>query len=259
MYGCEKSPDILSCFALGVAVTFTFTLEASIKATMPTAIDTAAPTGEDTIIKVLDDIKALDSIDKSSAMKSALNLKDLPQDARSPFSPTVDETPRDGNSNNYNAQGSPAVAGNIHAWVSPNKSDEVPSSKESSPDVSNLTSLPSSKESSPESFNLNITAISNANKENVDNSFSNVNDGASPIAILGKRLVDSKKPDVPPLGLADVSSSKAMTDALVFDASNKDWIKIVHGGKEVMVMLHNDVSAVVCLCAGGGGRLLALQ
>ncbi|KAK1734694.1 hypothetical protein QTG54_014567 [Skeletonema marinoi] len=178
---------------------------------MPTAIDTAAPTGEDTIIKVLDDIKAMDSIDKSSAMKSALNLKDLPQDARSPFSPTVDETPRDDGNNNYNAQGSPAVAGNIHAWVSPNKSDEVPSSKESSPDVSNETSLPSSKESSPESFHLNITAISNANKEN---------------------------PDVPPLGLADVSST-AMTDALVFDASNKDWIKIVHGGKEVMVMLHN--------------------
>eukprot|EP00985_Skeletonema_marinoi_P016544 scaffold8922_cov219-Skeletonema_marinoi.AAC.23 len=174
-------------------------------------------------------------------MKSALNLKDLPQDARSPFSPTVDETPRDGN-HNYNAQGSPAVAGNVHAWVSPNKSDEVPSSKESSPDVSNQTSLPSSKESSPESFHLNITAISNANKENVDNSFSNVNDGAPPIAIVGKRLVDSKKPDVPPLGLADVSSSNAMTDALKFDASNKDWIKIVHGGKEVMVMLHNDVT-----------------
>ena len=60
----------------------------------------------------------------------------------------------------------------------------------------------------------------------------------------------SKKPDVPPLGLADVSST-AMTDALKFDASNKDWIKIVHGGKEVMVMLHNDVSVVVCCCIDG--------
>eukprot|EP00984_Skeletonema_dohrnii_P003798 scaffold1310_cov128-Skeletonema_dohrnii-CCMP3373.AAC.1 len=232
----RETPSILSCFALGCHF---LTLEASIKATMPTAIEPTAPTAPGvkessaTIINVLDALKAKDAIDKSSAMKSALNLKDLPQDARSPFSPTVDETPRDGNAN-YNAQGSPAVAGNIHAWVSPNKSDEVPSSKESSPDVSNQTSLPSSKESSPESFNLNITAISNANKENVDNSFSNVNvnDGASPIAIVGRRLVDSKKPDVPPLGLADVSSSNAMTDALVFDASNKDWIKIVHGGKE---------------------------
>jgi hypothetical protein len=210
---------------------------------MPTATAASASADGDTIIKALDTIKAMDAIDKGSAMKSA--LKELPQDARSPFSPTIDEespSKNDG-SNNYNAQGSPEVAGNIHAWVSPNKSDEVPSSKESSPDISNQTSFPSSKESSPESFHLNITALSDDNKVNVGNSSFNVNDGASRIAIVGKRLVEPKKPDVPPLGLASVSSN-AMTE-LKFDASNKDWIKIFHEGREVMVMLHDDVSVVV--------------
>ena len=53
--------------------------------------------------------------------------------------------------------------------------------------------------------------------------------------------MEPKKPGVPPLGLAEVSSN-AMTETLNFDASNKDWVKIVHEGREVMVMLHNDVS-----------------
>jgi len=39
---------------------------------------------------------------------------------------------------------------------------------------------------------------------------------------------------------------------LNFDASNQVWIKIVHeGGKEVLVLLHDDVSVVVvCSCTG---------
>ena len=210
---------------------------------MPTAIDNntaGSGGGTNSIIKALDAIKAMDAADKKLAESVAnLKLTELPQDARSP----INETPRDGGSiNNYNAQGSPEVAGNIHAWVSPNKSDEVPSSKESSPDASNQT-LPSSKSSSPESFNLNITALTDDNKENVENSFSNANDAASAISVVGKGLMEQKKPGVPPLGLAEVSSN-AMTD-LNFDASNKDWVKIVHEGREVMVMLHNDVSVVV--------------
>lgn len=218
-------------------------------------------------MKTMHALKVMDAIDKkSSAMKSVSDLKDLPQDARSP---AVEEaTPRyhhDG-SNNYNAQGSPEVAGNIHAWVSPNKSDEVPSSKESSPDVSNSnsnqtsSSLPSSKASSPESFNLNITALSDDNnKENVENSLSNANSGALPIAIVGKRLVEqqqgNKKADVvPPLGLAEVvgSSTPPMTESLNFDATSQDFIKIVHEGKEVLVMLHKDVSVLLFAFVSGG-------
>ena len=207
---------------------------------MPTAI-AATPAGGDTIIKALDSIKAMDDMDKSKSSA----LKELPQDARSPFT-MAEETPRDGSSS-YDAQGSPEVAGNIHAWVvSPNKSGEVPSSKESSPDVSNhQTSFHSSKDTSPESFNLNITALSHdENKENVENSFSNANDRASPVSIVGKRLMEPNKSVVPPLGLAGVSSSNA-AEGLKFEASKKDWIKIIHEGKEVMVMLHENVSVVV--------------
>ena len=221
---------------------------------MPTAIDNAAH-GRGTIINTLNALKVMDAIDKSSAMNVS-NLKELPQDARSP---TVEEeeTPRDDHdgSKKYNAQGSPEVAGNIHAWVSPNKSDEVPSSKESSPDVSSnqTSSLPSSKASSPESFNLNITALSDDNKENVENSLSNANaDGASSIAVVGKRLAEQSKADVPPLGLAEAKiSSNAMTESLNF--SNDGFIKVVHGGKEVLVMLHKDVSVDVCLCVSVEG------
>lgn len=227
---------------------------------MPTAIDnhTATSGGTNSIIKALDAIKAMDAADKKLA-ESVSNLKllkELPQDARSP---TIEEnTPRDGSSININAQGSPEVAGNIHAWVSPNKSDEVPSSKESSPDASNPTSLPSSKSSSPESFNLNITALTDDNKENVENSFSNANDAASAIAVVGKGLMEQKKPGVPPLGLTEVSSN-AMTD-LNFDASQKNWVKIVHEGREVMVMLHNDVSVVVfCFSTVWRSSCAALQ
>lgn len=198
---------------------------------MPTAIAEGGP-----IIKALDSIKAMDIIDKSSATTTKNNTsKELPQDyVSSPFSPADDANHRDGINNN-NAQGSPEVAGNVHAWVSPNKSDEVASSKESSPDVFNQTS-------SPDSFNLNTTASSDDNKENEnDVSFKSnvVNYGAPPIAVVGKRLHKPQKPEVPPLGLADVSS--AMTEFRV-DASKKDWIKIVHRGKEVMVMLHDEVS-----------------
>lgn len=227
---------------------------------MVTAIDTATH-GEGTIMNTLNALKVLDAIDKSSAMKSAPDFKDLPQDARSP---TVEETPRgdhDGSNKNYNAQGSPEVAGNIHAWVSPNKSDEVPSSKESSPDVSSnqTASLPSSKASSPESFNLDITALSDDNKENVEHSFSNADSGTLPIAIVGKRLVEQgKAADVPPLGLAEVGSSTPMTQSLNFDATSQNFVKIVHEGKEVLVMLHKDVSITVCLCVRGGRRLYCL-
>ena len=227
---------------------------------MPTAIDNNTAEsfgGTNSIIKALDAIKAMDAADKKLAESvSKLKPTDLPQDARSP---TIEEnTPRDGDSiNNYNAQGSPEVAGNIHAWVSPNKSDELPSSKESSPDASNQTSLPSSKSSSPESFNLNITALTDDNKENVENSFSNANDAASAIAVVGKGLMEQKKPGVPPLGLAEVSSNP-MTD-LNFDASQKNWVKIVHEGREVMVMLHNDVSVVVfCFSAVWRGAAVLL-
>jgi hypothetical protein len=59
----------------------------------------------------LDSIKAMDDMDKSKSSA----LKELPQDARSPFT-TAEETPR-GGSSNYDAQGSPEVAGNIRAWA----------------------------------------------------------------------------------------------------------------------------------------------
>ena len=161
------------------------------KRTMPTAIAEGGP-----IIKALDSIKAMDIIDKSSATTTKNNTsKELPQDyVSSPFSPADDANHRDGINNN-NAQGSPEVAGNVHAWVSPNKSDEVASSKESSPDVFNQTS-------SPDSFNLNTTASSDDNKENENNvSFKSnvVNYGAPPIAVVGKRLHKPQKPEVPPL------------------------------------------------------------
>ena len=156
---------------------------------MPSSIATAtaaAPIVEGgPIIKALNSIKLMDTIDKKNSA-----TKELPQDYyRSPAAENV--TPREGNSNNYNAQGSPEVAGDVRAWVSPNKSDEVASaSKENSPDSSNQT-LPSSKESSPvDSFNnlSNITASSDENKEN------EVAPLTSPIAVVGKSLVKPQKP-----------------------------------------------------------------
>ena len=215
---------------------------------MPTVVaPTVASSAAGEIIKTLDEMKAMDAIDKSSAKESVIDLLNkLPQDAN-PFSPATEETPRDGDGNKtYNAQGSPEVAGNIHAWVSPNKSDEVPSSKESSPEEIGPSLSTSSKGYSPNSFHLNITASVDENKENVDNSFTNLNIGSSPISVVGKALEGAKKANIPPLGLSapGTSSSAAMTE-LKFDASKKDFVKVIHAGKEVLVMLHEDVSAVI--------------
>lgn len=208
---------------------------------MPTVIApvaAASATGE--IIKTLDEMKAMDAIDKSLAKESAFDLLyKLPQDAN-PFSPTAEETPRDGDdSKNYNAQGSPEVAGNIHAWVSPNKSDEVPSSKESSPEVA-----PSSKGCSPDSFHLNTTASMDENKENIDNSFSNLKIGTSPISVVGKALKGSMRTakNIPPLGISAATNAKT---ELKLDASKKDFVKVIHEGKEVLLMLHEDVSTFI--------------
>ena len=57
---------------------------------------------------------------------------------------------------------------------------------------------------------------------------------------MGKGVLKEQKPDVPALNLANVSTP--MTELKIFDGSKKDWIKIVYGGREVMVLLHDGVS-----------------
>eukprot|EP00579_Thalassiosira_antarctica_P012061 CAMPEP_0201925474 /NCGR_PEP_ID=MMETSP0903-20130614/14724_1 /ASSEMBLY_ACC=CAM_ASM_000552 /TAXON_ID=420261 /ORGANISM="Thalassiosira antarctica, Strain CCMP982" /LENGTH=738 /DNA_ID=CAMNT_0048463161 /DNA_START=55 /DNA_END=2269 /DNA_ORIENTATION=- len=150
---------------------------------------------------------------------------DLPQDWQDylPFSPPAADqiaSPRE-NSPKDSPLGNCSAA-NAHTWVSPNKSDEVPSSKESSPDAqSEQTALRENEKSSGE-LNADLEAEYEADFEPVAMEEQPDLD----ISVVGQRL----------------EKGLSVADEVVLDASSKDFVKIIHGGKEVMLVLPSEVS-----------------
>lgn len=163
-----------------------------------------------------------------------LNCKDkvtssgLPQDYFSPneVSSIVEE-------------GSPAscFAANAHPWVSPNKSDEIASSKDSTPTTNDENTKKASK--SPVDT-LSTKASSDSENEYSDEEFDSPNKSPS-MRVIGNRIESAiKNTGIPPLDL----STCLMESDLIIDASGKDWIKVVHGDKEIMMVLPASVSSV---------------
>jgi len=155
---------------------------------------------------------------------------DLPQDYL-PFSPAAAgsiESDRE-NPSKDSPPGSCSAA-NVHTWVSPNKSDEVPSSKESSPDDHREQTALREKEKSKgstSSINVDLDAEYEADFE--------------PIALEAKPELD--------LSIVgdslEIQNSEVLSVAdneAVLSGSSKDFVKIIHGNKEVMLVLPSEVS-----------------
>ena len=161
---------------------------------------------------------------------------DLPQDWQDylPFSPPAADQIASARENP--SKDSPlgtCSTANAHTWVSPNKSDEVPSSKESSPDAqSEQTALRENEKSSGE-LNADLEAEYEVDFEPIAMEKQPVAMKEQPdldISIVGQRL--------------EVQNVKGLSvaDEVVLDASSKDFVKIIHGGKEVMLVLPSEVS-----------------
>ncbi|EED95156.1 predicted protein [Thalassiosira pseudonana CCMP1335] len=153
--------------------------------------------------------------------KDKVTSRGLPQDYFSPneVSSIVEE-------------GSPAscFAANAHPWVSPNKSDEIASSKDSTPTTNDENTKKASK--SPVDT-LSTKASSDSENEYSDEEFDSPNKSPS-MRVIGNRIESAiKNTGIPPLDL----STCLMESDLIIDASGKDWIKVVHGDKEIMMVL----------------------
>lgn len=156
--------------------------------------------------------------------------KDLPQDCiNSPTSTEQIEIPVAAEKDE--PKGSPAAtasSANAHAWVSPNKSDEVPSSKDSSPDAQ--FDKASDDADAP---NVDMKAEFDAEAEYAYDADSERPD--LDLSIVGQRL------EV----LEEVASEDAVVDEdelVLMDGSKKDFVKIIHGEKVVTLVLPSDVS-----------------
>ena len=164
------------------------------------------------------------------------NGRDLPQDM--PFS-SPEYTVLDDIASDQGAisESSPAESCDVnrHTWVSPNKSDEVlPSSTESTPDDNLSEQTVNGENKSPMEmldFEESISADSTSETNNCEEDFE--------LSVLGKSLQSSdfEKSNVPSLRFRNVSDP-----TLCVDVSNKDWIQIVHDGKEIFVPLPTMVS-----------------
>lgn len=165
---------------------------------------------------------------------------DLPQDYL-PFSPTHDSL------------ADACSAAKAHTWVSPNKSDEVPSSlpssKESSPDVH-------SGQTSPSAEGIGIDKLIDASEVKYEEESqvevvdldAEYDADFEPIAkeeetppeldlsILGQSYLVSKIVDE----ITDTAAK--ITDEVVLSSSQGDFVKIIHGDKHVMMAIPSEVS-----------------
>ena len=147
-------------------------------------------------------------------------------------------------------EGSPmggCCAANAHAWVSPNRSDEISSSRESPADtISEKTPLRENKSATEELESKDSISINLTPETEYEAVFEPAATMEAPsISIVDKHLEvpiqknESSKSNTatfPLFDFADISDQE-----LHLDVSSKDWIKIVHGGKEVMIVLPTEV------------------
>mmetsp|Transcript_15228 Transcript_15228/g.33218 ORF Transcript_15228/g.33218 Transcript_15228/m.33218 type:complete len:201 (-) Transcript_15228:2114-2716(-) len=150
---------------------------------------------------------------------------DLPQDYF-PFSPSLAGAAAavPGNPSKDSPAGS-CSATNGHAWVSPNKSDEVPLSNESSPDAQSEQTPPEENEKLHEE--LNAKDYSEADVE--------------PIAMKEKPDLDLSIAGES-LEIQNLAAPRVTNDEAVLGASSEDFVKIIHGDKAIMLALPSEVS-----------------
>lgn len=160
--------------------------------------------------------------------KSAPSKVDLPQDY---FSPPAIASPRE---TKESVGDDDDFAAKAHAWVSPNKSDEVPSSKESSPDAleSNEKSIDESPASTKDSTSTStIKAVLETEYEADFEPVATEEQLDVNLSIVGQSL--------------EVQTTVSTEESAILDASGNDFIKIIHGGKEIMLVLPSGVSSLV--------------
>ena len=158
--------------------------------------------------------------------KSAPSKVDLPQDYI--FSPPAIASPRE---TKVSVGDDDDFAAKAHAWVSPNKSDEVPSSKESSPDAfeSNEKSIDESPASTKDSTSTStIKAVLETEYEADFEPVATEEQLDVNLSIVGQSLA--------------VQTTVSTEESAVLDASGNDFIKIILGGKEIMLVLPSGVS-----------------
>ena len=151
---------------------------------------------------------------------------DLPQDYI--FSPPAIASPRE---TKVSVGDDDDFAAKAHAWVSPNKSDEVPSSKESSPLESNEKSIDESPASTKDSTSTStIKAVLETEYEADFEPVATEEQLDVNLSIVGQSL--------------EVQTTVSTEESAVLDASGNDFIKIIHGGKEIMLVLPSGVSSL---------------
>ena len=165
--------------------------------------------------------------DKDLAGRTNFSSLDLPQDY-SPFSPSSpDNLPKD----------SPAgvcSTADAHAWVSPNKSDEAPSFKESSPDVAPEKPVIQEDNEPEEQLNAkDSTSPTEKILEAVD---------FEPIATEAESdfdfIITGESLEIQKNDASFISNEVVLVP-------RKDVVKITHGGKEIMLVLPPEVSFVI--------------
>ena len=156
--------------------------------------------------------------------KSAPSKVDLPQDY---FSPPAIASPRE---TKESVGDDDDFAAKAHAWVSPNKSGEVPSSKESSPVESNEKSIDESPASTKDSTST-IKAVLETEYEADFEPVATEEQLDVNLSIVGQSL--------------EVQTTVSTEESAILDASGNDFIKIIHGGKEIMLVLPSGVSSLV--------------
>lgn len=159
---------------------------------------------------------SITAAEKCIKAKEMLVGVDMPQD----YSFPSDEVAAVliGADSNIATAAKPVSSATAHAWVSPNKSDEVPSSEESSPTCDDLKI--NEKELAESGINANLNAEFDGEFETTES----VEASDPDLSIIGKRLEVQN--------LVGTSNVEA-----VLDATGKDFIRIVHGEKAVMMVL----------------------
>lgn len=165
----------------------------------------------------------MNSKDKSKECAKDKDLSsDIPQDYF-PFPPSSPENlPKD------SPVGVCSTA-DAHTWVSPNKSDEISSSKESSPDIAPEKPVIRENEKSEEQLNVkdSISSIkTNLEAVDIEPNATEEQSGFD-MTISGEGLKIQK------------NNPSFIAKEAVF-APHKDFVKIAHGGKEIMLVLPSE-------------------
>lgn len=205
--------------------------------------DAVANVGDGTTVAGKEVIGLKAKIEEFATGKDGSSSTDLPQDYL-PISPSAGVTneniPTNASSSNENGEDSPAgscSAANKHMWVSPNKSDEVPSSQDSSPATQPEQAAPGENEHSIEESNAKESPSST--KAEFGGEYDADSDPAAEeehntgldLSIVGQSM-EIQNSEI--LGVA--------SDEAVLGASGKDFAKIIHGDREVMLVMPSEVS-----------------